>query len=687
MVGILFFLAQMDSLGMSLAGLWPYGPPRRIAMDTTHYLLFVSTGWGVDVLDASLVRQTTLNLNGPAGPLFFDQTRNLLFAASGPRIHVWDFSNPSSVNLLSVVDLPVGITDLDIRDTLLIVTAEDLWIYDMSDPSSPQTLLTEDHGLVPFLSAEAQGNALYASKDNRIFAIDISSPSSPVYMDTSLLGALDMMLEGNRLVVRSPGGVGVFDVTSPFQLQELWRNLDGGCNISDVHYNAQDTLLFVACLDYTEPRLKIYRYQDSLPLPLLSTPLGSLERVADMLTHSGRLYLVRTNFGVLDLDLLDPSAPIRRDSLDAYPGRLITLLPAGSRVHLLTETSLWTLEATGLGTYGYVRLPYLQGTLGAAGDYTFVAVNESLYVYNFTAPDNPYPETTLAVPGRARAMDVEGDFLFVGEHYNYALRVVDISGLPVARETAVVSLPFPVAGLDVEGGYAYIVGWDLGGDLIILDVQDVSNIQQVGGMTDPGSSWGLGVDASGNRCLVTTAGALTLLDVSNPASPQVVWSSATGLSTPARLRGNVVVMAVGNQVIALDLTFPLLPDTVGRYTFPENIWEVHLDSASVVVLLSSGAVARLDFPYLAVQETEPSFPFLRPRLLVDPRKREAVLLAPPGPVEMRWYDVLGRMVWSRKVVVPTEGTRRINLPSLPAGVYFWTFEGRTRGQGRIVLAR
>ena len=91
-----------------------------------------------------------------------------------------------------------------------------------------------------------------------------------------------------------------------------------------------------------------------------------------------------------------------------------------------------------------------------------------------------------------------------------------------------VATPGGAYGVDVAGTHAYVGSGNpdgLGGGLQVVDITNPASPQIVGSVATPGGVYGVAV--AGTHAYAAAGTDLLVVDITNPASPQIVGSVAT----------------------------------------------------------------------------------------------------------------------------------------------------------------
>jgi len=147
------------------------------------------------------------------------------------------------------------------------------------------------------------------------------------------------------------------------------------------------------------------------------------------------------------------------------------------------------------------------------------------------------------------------------------LVVLDVSNPASPRRVGQLGVPGEVHGVTVSGNYAYLADrsldgswppWPGTGALRIMDISNPASPQPVADYPVEGEAWSLAV--SGNFAYVAAGAGLQVIDVSDPANPQRIGSHS-GYGFPV-ISGN---RAVTSDLQVLDISNPATPRRIGGY--------------------------------------------------------------------------------------------------------------------------
>lgn len=523
---------------------------------------------------------------------------------------VVDFSDPVRPLEHHTVALPEQAYDLTIDGGFLYaaVAWHGVWIFDVSTPGDPQpagTLANSPDGAADV--AVRDGIAYIACGSSGFQVADVSAPAQPSVIGSTSLPAVavSVALAGNYAYVASNGwdgttganvrGVSVIDISdpqSPAPVSRLATPADANdlCVQGGFLYIADTSALLV--VDISDP---------ANPLVVGSLATGNGTRGVQVVGTTA--YVVSDAVGLLAIDVSEPAAPslVFSEYVAGYAKRL--RVRDGHAFVAMSDVQVFDVQVGGtLGPTGQAPSGAAANGLAAIGDYLLVADSGAgLRIVDVSDPAAPLVAGVVNTPGLALAVDTYGDLAFVAD-YSAGMKVIDVAvpaaptivgSIATSGSARDVKLAFPLAYvadgaaglwiLDVshpsapaavnvvdtphrarsvalQGAMAYVADEQSG--LQIIDVSDPGSAHVVGGV-DTGYAYGVAV--RGTYAFVAGATVFSIVDVSNPALPQIVGSGPmrdSGVSV--FLHGPYAYVAGrlgGFQVF--DISNPLSPVTVG----------------------------------------------------------------------------------------------------------------------------
>jgi hypothetical protein len=419
-------------------------------------------------------------------------------------------------------------------------------LIDATNPLAPSLTGSIPYGGVPpqvVLDIALTGDILYVAWVKTIsvlplvvtYGVDVysvASPSSPVYVQTlALMHAEGLTVHGNRLYMATGSALSIWDITDP-----------------------------------------------AFPASLGSIALGGTPQAVAV---SGTIaYVAAGSVGFQVVDVSNPAAPVLRatraiisaEGIDA-DGPLVAVAAGATGVRLYdaaTPNNPVMLGSWSGGTAHTVRLD---------GDVATVAAGSAGLVFLDVAdPSNPVVMESDASITTVRDATASGTLVFAAHDGGLAVYRGAQTPVPVSLERSATtgSTANPTA-LRVSGDYAYMAD----GVLRVYDVTRTAPLTSV-------ATWGtLGVrvvDVDGSYAYVDAAGTFTVLDVSNPSSPAVVGSYATGTSGLASdivVHGSLVFLSYQfDGLYVLDVSNPSAPALLDTYA-SSSVMDLEVSGANV----------------------------------------------------------------------------------------------------------
>lgn len=576
---------------------------------------------------------------------------------------------------------------------------------DLGDPANPVVLDDLDPGGSPRVITRS-GNTLYVlASGGGLHTIDASDPSDLLLLDTDAIPVdylLDIHVDGDKLAAATRSdGFWLFDLSDPadpvFAAQEIPGNRVKGVRI------VGDTLFCAIDGD----GLRVYDIANPAAPAMLGEDPDSWLYFEGLDIHGDRAYLDYwdgNNAGVQIFDLVNPAAPAWLGRSPGYDYcRYVDsdgdkVYTATGHQGVIVHQVLPAGDGARLELLG--RLPVLNTwALDAVGDTVYVASASSGFVIaDFSDPANPVEIGSLDL-GICRAVRVVGDLAYVGV-FGQGLATVDLSDptQPVLLDQ--VTIGFETVGLDVAGGIVATADRDDGVNL--WDVGDPASIQWLGN-SPTGSNRAQDVRfLPGTDLLYAAAGAVRIIDVSNPGFPLETGDFGSGsqgllLGSPTRL----FVAQNGSGVYAYDLALPTQPAQLDRYNTADNAYSVaRIDD--MIFVADYSALIGLRFETLTAAPSIPIPGTLALRAYPNPFNPRTDLqfsLETDGRVRVEIFDVRGRRLALIDEGDYAAGTHTLRWngrdakgQGLPSGVYLarLAFEkdgARAFGSRKLILVR
>jgi hypothetical protein len=266
------------------------------------------------------------------------------------------------------------------------------------------------------------------------------------------------------------------------------------------------------------------------------------------------------------------------------------------------------------------------------GDYAYLAcLEDGLRIVNISNLDSPFDVSHLALP-LASAIDVSGNYAFVGSSSSSDVFVVDISNPANPFTAATISGFGSVNVLKIEGNRLYgsggnmmiadisdpfeavpfelavghLVGFDVHGSTLyaasetdgmtVYDISDLEYPVPMGNFRDPNGYWLNDVAVKDGYAYLANGGS-GLIVVDLATMQQVAAIDSLIYAFGVEIKGNLLYMNYGDPecpLAIIDITNPLSPQTLGIYDPPEDIRNFEIAGDLVYVADSYHGVRVVD---------------------------------------------------------------------------------------------
>ncbi len=165
-------------------------------------------------------------------------------------------------------------------------------------------------------------------------------------------------------------------------------------------------------------------------------------------------------------------------------------------------------------------------TVSTSGNYAYTSVVGMLLTFSISDPIDPTLINSYPLEQGASSQFVSGNYLYTGSKALPAnFQIIDISNPAQPEAIGFLRTGTPVEDIFIRGDYAYLAT-GLNG-LNIVDISNPSNPTVVFNFRLWTYELALSVDVSGDFAVLGSDMRIYLINVSNPASPQVAWQSNT----------------------------------------------------------------------------------------------------------------------------------------------------------------
>ncbi len=415
-----------------------------------------------------------------------DADRDLVFLGSGGAVLVLDVSDPAEPQLVS----DSLHTDGHVRDLRYVGANQRLYvadwrsgleIWDLQDPRNPERLSSMP---VYYAGTDADfptdglvvlGDHLYINaNDARVHAFDISDPTDPVDLGVQAgpfwyyiedRDTDDVAAAGGYVYVAG-SGLAKYLIHADGTLEKVGENLynDITCVEARESYAYAGVSQGLGVFDVS------YSYPDLVGSATVSQGLNDL-------ALTGNFVVAVNRTDIIVFDVSSPQSPQQIASL--------TLPDEGYRVRLDGDVAYVASEGAGLQVIDISDLynPVLicsydtVGTTAAvmvAGDYAFLGQSTDGLVITDISNPNAVQTVGTSKGGSAGESLLLGNYLYVTDWYTPALRVIDVSDVSNPVEVGGIS-DFTAVDLATDGEYLYATRFSVATQLYYLHIFDLTD--------------------------------------------------------------------------------------------------------------------------------------------------------------------------------------------------------------------
>lgn len=501
--------APIKPVGMDLSNAagWPniHIPPGILAIDPYLGRFYFAEGDG-DAL--SLVGSYWAGFGVPGSGFIKLQGDYAYLPAGEGEVQVFDVSNPPSPRVVDSAyadfNYAIGVNDAHLY---LYRNNRGMSAIDISDPTNLDwyadenlTRVWEAPNNLRMNAIEIRGNLAFVtvSAEPGFYILDLTDPLNAVELASLNVGdpkgAQWVFLSGDRAYVALSSANGLLDGTTPYT--HRWS---GGFSVIDIadpnhpvllgSYNGEpgETI-------YTVPRL--IGVQGDLAIMAVKWRPGNYPP-----EQPGRLVLV---------DASDPLHITRRGDYVFLDGAV-------------NEARVDLYSAVANGNTLYISDDSYDSTSDSLHrddpeDYT------TLFTFDISDPDNPQLITRYdhPQPSRYRHLTLGDDYLYVND-YNYGMRVFDVSTAtnPTLAGGIITAAEGHYAWVNKGGTYAFF-SQTFGGAIHVVDLQNPGAPQGNGLYWDGDWNEKQLPAGAGDYLYVPTTYQISILDISDPASPTLI---------------------------------------------------------------------------------------------------------------------------------------------------------------------
>ncbi|MBN1480122.1 T9SS type A sorting domain-containing protein [candidate division KSB1 bacterium] len=569
----------------TLVGRWACGPCYDV--DVQRELAFFGNGASLEIADVSdptiPIKLSQLMLPGSVQYIVANDT-HVFVAVTNFGLQIVDVSAPTHPFIEGSIYTGDSVQDLAVSGDYAYVL--DRWrglsIINISDPANPF-----QSSLLDFFDASGitvSGTFVYIADDNFMHIFDISDIGNPVIVGTCDTedSAEDVVVDGTYAYVTvsdiSYYKLIIIDISSPTHPAEVGRfNFDYPVRVHElairdayVYLCDRSGTLFI--LNVADPHHPSQVGRFNVP----GSPYG--------VSLFGTYAYVACGSGLVVVDIADKSAPSQVSFIHTS-GSIESVAVRGRYAYLAEQCyGLRIIDISDPGqlkNVGFCDTPGCPTDIALSGDYAYVADGAAdLRIINISNPANPVEVGAFEVYNFIHDVTMYGNFVFaLDKSHEWGLvRIIDVSDPTNPFEVCNFCNGWWTSDVAIDGHYAYLSIRYNG--LRILDIADPTNPVDVGECTG-GEPTGVAVS---NGYAYMTCGYLRIFDVSDPALPvEVCRANAYNYSYDIAVSGDYAYCVGTAGLTIIDISNPGSPFLAGSYATGDIPYGVAVKGRDVYV--------------------------------------------------------------------------------------------------------
>ena len=247
--------------------------------------------------------------------------------------------------------------------------------------------------------------------------------------------------------------------------------------------------------------------------------------------------------------------------------------------------------------------------VAASADLAFV-IGGRLTVVDVSQPATPVEIGSLDFVSGYSCLSLSDGRVYAADPFSSTLRVIDITDPTNPNTLAYVPTSHNIAAFDVEGDYAFTIGgFAMDYNYFqVVDISDIANPSVTSEIQTMNVNFLGSVEAVGTWVFITnTYQDLGVVDVSDPNSPVVIWTSLDGNTSALDVENSIVcvggsVTGSGGILHVVDVQDPMALVVLGSLSLPSVVRDV--------VIRDNIAYCGIDEGLAVVSIVDPALPEL-----------------------------------------------------------------------------
>ncbi|RMF93978.1 MAG: hypothetical protein D6734_08820 [Candidatus Schekmanbacteria bacterium] len=427
-----------------------------------------------------------------------------------------------SINLDLVGYVGGKFNDFQVVGNYAYITTENgLQILDISNPASPQIVnVLNDYGR--FEKISISGGKMCTSAGKKLYTFDIANPTAPTFLGLFLTkyNIKSLILSGNILyLLVANTGLEILDISTPYS-----PVLKSTLNISSSSFTDLEVEGNKAYILSNGAYINGFQIVD-ISNTLSPVLLGSYKYSGRSLYLSGNYaYIIKPYSGMDILDISDSSAPLRAGTYN-NSDYLNDVSISGSIAFVASnKTGIITVDVSNHSspsTFGTFSIQGGTSKIDISGNNGYLIDSQGFAIIDISDPSNITLLGRFNTTARAIKFSISGDTLFsVNKHIGYSM--MEIPQIITSQLVTITNYPLTMDNLIISGTIAFACDSKFGNGLSILDISSPQTPSKIGSYSDAKGIGGvIGNYAFINSVKNSSSPYFEILDVSNPASPQI----------------------------------------------------------------------------------------------------------------------------------------------------------------------
>ena len=434
------------------------------------------------------------------------------------------------------------------------------------------------------------GDFAYYTKGYGLEVVDISDPYNRMIVSRMRLNssATSIFIAGDKAYITlSSGGFSILDISNPYTPSIL--------NTFDMDGNSQNITISGNIAFVSQENSALYLINIANPLtPYLLSVFNTVNPPREVAVSGHYAYITQTNYGLQIIDFLDATAPELVgvfEGVGSYNGTdYWDIILYGDYAFIADYAYSVTNDSGGFQVLNvsnptapelqFIYDLHLVNNLALDGTTLYISTQTTgVHSFDVAMPSSPvYLDNNLET-AYVKEMAVYNDYLVTCGRNCEIYDIADPESIELASFNPVMS---EVASVFVSGDYAYI-GHRYSG-LTIVDISNPAAPEMVANHATSGRAYTTQV--RDQLAYVTNTSGMDIFDVSDPTNPVLLGSfqdSDTSSCEEFTLIGNLAyITGYPYEIYIVDITNPAAPELLTTYT-PEGVPEnVRIESIDII---------------------------------------------------------------------------------------------------------